>query len=75
MPLLKVEKVDIYYGEVHVLNSVSFYILEKEIVALIGTNGAGKSTMINVISGINHLRRGQILFMGEAIHQNPPILL
>jgi branched-chain amino acid transport system ATP-binding protein len=71
MSLLKVEGVNFYYGDVQVLNDVSFNILEKEIVALVGTNGAGKSTMINAISGIHYPRSGKILFRGEAIHKKP----
>jgi branched-chain amino acid transport system ATP-binding protein len=71
MSLLKVEGVNFYYGDVQVLNDVSFHILEKEIVALVGTNGAGKSTMINAISGIHYPRSGKILLRGEAIHKKP----
>jgi branched-chain amino acid transport system ATP-binding protein len=71
MSLLNVEGVDFYYGDVQVLDDVSFQIIDKEIVALVGTNGAGKSTVINVISGIHHARRGKILFRGEAIHKKP----
>jgi len=67
--LLNVEGVDFYYGDVQILNDISFEILEKEIVALVGTNGAGKSTMINVISGIHYPRKGRILFRGEEIHR------
>lgn len=67
--MLNVEGVDFYYGDVQILNEVSFEIMEKEIVALVGTNGAGKSTMINVISGIHYPRRGKILFRGEEIHR------
>jgi branched-chain amino acid transport system ATP-binding protein len=67
--LLNVEGVDFYYGDVQILNDVSFEIFEKEIVALVGTNGAGKSTMINVISGIHNPRRGKILFRGEEIQR------
>ncbi len=67
--MLNVKGVDFYYGDVQILNGVSFEILEKEIVALVGTNGAGKSTMINVISGIHSARRGQVLFRGEEIQR------
>ena len=67
--MLSVEGVDFYYGDVQILNEVSFEILEQEIVALVGTNGAGKSTMINVISGIHSPRRGRVLFRGEEIQR------
>ena len=69
--MLNVEGVDFYYGDVQILNGVSFEIQEKEIVALVGTNGAGKSTMINVISGIHPPRRGKVVFRGEDIHRQP----
>jgi branched-chain amino acid transport system ATP-binding protein len=65
--LLSVEGVDVAYGDVNVLSSVNFHVDAKEIVALVGANGAGKSTMINTISGINRPRNGRITFLGERI--------
>lgn len=70
--MLNVEGVDVSYGDVKVLSSVVFHVDEKEIVALVGANGAGKSTMINTISGIEHPRRGQITFMDERIDGKQP---
>ena len=65
--MLSVEGVDVAYGDVNVLSSVNFHVDAKEIVALVGANGAGKSTMINTISGINRPRNGRITFLGERI--------
>ncbi len=65
------EEVDLFFKDVQILHSVSFHIDEKEIVALVGANGAGKSTMINTISGINHPQRGEIKYRDERIDQKP----
>jgi len=69
--LLSVEEVGLFFKDVQILHSVSFHIDEKEIVALVGANGAGKSTMINAISGINHPQQGEIKYMDERIDQKP----
>lgn len=68
-PLLKVENVHSYYGNIHALHGVSLYVNEGEIVTLIGANGAGKTTTIRTISGLMHPREGSIYFDGEPIHQ------
>jgi len=73
--LLSVEEVGLFFKDVQILHSVSFHIDEKEIVALVGANGAGKSTMINAISGINHPQQGKINYMDERSTRNPPTLL
>jgi branched-chain amino acid transport system ATP-binding protein len=69
--LLSVEGVGLFFKDVQILHSVSFHIDEKEIVALVGANGAGKSTMINAISGIHHPQEGEIKYMDERIDQKP----
>jgi branched-chain amino acid transport system ATP-binding protein len=70
--LLHLEEIDIGYGDLQILHSVSLHINENEIVALIGANGAGKSTLINTISGLMHPRKGQIIFLGERIDRKEP---
>jgi branched-chain amino acid transport system ATP-binding protein len=70
--LLSIEGIDVSYGDVRVLSSVGFHVDEEEIVALVGANGAGKSTMINTISGINQPHSGQITFMDERIDGKQP---
>ena len=70
--MLSIEGIDVSYGDVKVLSSVGFHVDEEEIVALVGANGAGKSTMINTISGINQPHSGQITFMDERIDGKQP---
>ncbi len=70
--MLSIEGIDVSYGDVKVLSSVGFHVDEEEIVALVGANGAGKSTMINTISGINQPRSDQITFMDERIDGKQP---
>ena len=65
--MLKAENLNVYYGKIHALKDVSFEVHEGEIVALIGANGAGKSTTLKTISGILHAKTGKIEFMGEDI--------
>ena len=67
-PLLKLENVHSYYGNIHALQGINLHVDDGEIVTLIGANGAGKSTTIRTISGIMHPREGSIYFEGEPIH-------
>jgi len=70
--MLKVDNLQVYYGAIHALQGVSFHLEEGEIVALIGANGAGKSTVLNTISGILRPRAGSVTFEGQEIHTTPP---
>ncbi|MBQ9106902.1 MAG: ABC transporter ATP-binding protein [Clostridia bacterium] len=65
--MLQAEDLNVYYGQIHALHGVSFSVEEDEIVALIGANGAGKSTTLKTLSGILHSKTGSITFMGENI--------
>lgn len=65
--MLKVEDIHVYYGAIHAIKGVSFEVREGEITALIGANGAGKSTVLKTVSGLMHPRSGSITFMGENI--------
>ena len=71
-PLLQVENVDSYYGHSHVLQGVSLEVDSGRVVALLGRNGAGKSTALKSIMGIVAAARGSIRFAGEAIHHLSP---
>jgi branched-chain amino acid transport system ATP-binding protein len=71
-PLLQMRDVHTYYGHVHVLKGVSLAVDEGEVVALIGANGAGKSTTLRVISGLIRPRDGDILLGGRSIVKTPP---
>ena len=63
--LLKVDDINVYYGSIHAVKGVSFEVNEGEIVTLIGANGAGKSTVLNTVSGLLHPRTGSITFMDQ----------
>ena len=65
--MLKIENIDVYYGAIHAVKNVSFQVGEGEIVALIGANGAGKSTILKTISGLMHPRNGSITFCDQNI--------
>ena len=65
--MLKVNDIHVYYGAIHAIKGVSFEVGEGEIVALIGANGAGKSTILKTVSGLMHPRSGSISFMDENI--------
>ena len=70
--MLNVENLQVYYGAIHALKGISFHLEKGEIVALIGANGAGKSTVLNTISGILRPQEGSVSFEGQAIHTAPP---
>jgi branched-chain amino acid transport system ATP-binding protein len=70
--MLNVENINVHYGAIHALKEVSFHLEENEIVALIGANGAGKSTSLNTISGLLHPTSGREVFAGEDISAVSP---
>ena len=65
--MLKVNHINVYYGKIHALKDVSFEVQDGEVVALIGANGAGKSTTLKTVSGMQRTRTGSIEFLGENI--------
>ena len=65
--VLEVEGIHSYYGSIHALKGVTLEVREGEIVTLIGSNGAGKSTTLRSINGLIHPRRGRIVFQGKDI--------
>ena len=65
--MLKIDNIDVYYGAIHAVKGVSFEVGQGEIVALIGANGAGKSTILKTVSGLMHPRSGSITFMDKNI--------
>jgi branched-chain amino acid transport system ATP-binding protein len=70
-PLLRVEDISTYYGSIQALKGISLEVNQGEIVTLIGANGAGKSTTLRSINGLNHPRRGKISFAGKDITNLP----
>lgn len=73
--MLQTKNIDVLYGDVQVIWGVSFEVKAKEIVAMIGANGAGKSTILKTISGILRPKRGEILFEGKPIYKIDPFKL
>src|SRR3970040_2288778 len=69
--MLELRDIHTYYGHIHALKGISLTVNQGEIVALIGSNGAGKSTTIRTISGLLHPRQGQVLLEGERIDHLP----
>ena len=67
MSMLRIDDIHVYYGAIHAIKGVSFEVNEGEIVALIGANGAGKSTILKTVSGLMHPRQGSISFCDENI--------
>ena len=65
--ILAVEGIDLFYGDAQALDGVSVSVREKEIVAIVGANGAGKSSLIRTIAGIEKPRAGRITFKGSDI--------
>ncbi len=70
-PLLDVANVETFYGSIQALKGISITVNEGEIVTLIGANGAGKSTTLRSINGLNHPRHGRISFRGKDITHEP----
>jgi branched-chain amino acid transport system ATP-binding protein len=69
--LLEMEDVHTFYGSIEALKGISIIVYEGEIVTLIGSNGAGKSTTLRTISGLNPPREGRVVFSGEEIQGLP----
>jgi branched-chain amino acid transport system ATP-binding protein len=71
MPLLELREVHTYYGNIHALKGISLVIEDGEIVTLIGSNGAGKSTTLKTISGLLRPREGEVWFEGQRLDGTP----
>ena len=70
--MLHVEDLNVYYGAIHALKGITFHLEKGEIVALIGGNGAGKSTTLNTISGLLRPSKGKVTFLDEDVTVVPP---
>ncbi len=70
--MLKVTDLNVFYGSIHAVKGVSFHVDAGEVVTLIGANGAGKSTVLNTVSGLLHPRSGSVSFEGQDLHAVPP---
>ncbi len=69
--MLRLDGIDAFYGDLQALFDVSLEVREKEIVALVGANAAGKTTTIRVVSGLVTPRRGRVVFAGEELTRVP----
>ncbi|MBM7712646.1 ABC transporter ATP-binding protein [Enterococcus xiangfangensis] len=70
--MLKIENLSVHYGMIQAVRDVSFEVKQGEIVSLIGANGAGKTTILRTISGLNHPSKGTITFEGAQIQKKAP---
>ncbi|MDE2334832.1 MAG: ABC transporter ATP-binding protein [Rhodospirillales bacterium] len=69
--VLQLQDVETYYGQIHALRGIGFEVREGQVVALLGANGAGKSTSLRTISGLVPARRGKVTFAGQDITRMP----
>ena len=70
-PILQVSDLSVSYGSINAVKGVSFQVNPGEVVTLIGANGAGKSPILNTVSGLLHPKSGSILFQGKDLHGIP----
>jgi len=70
--VLRVKGIEVFYGDLQALRDVSLAVDEKEIITIVGSNGAGKSTTLMTLSGILCPRAGEIYFQEKPIHRIPP---
>ncbi|MEJ7748835.1 MAG: ABC transporter ATP-binding protein [Candidatus Limnocylindrales bacterium] len=70
-PMLALDDVNTFYGQIHALQGISLTVAQGEIVTLIGANGAGKTTTLKTISGMLHPRRGTVTFEGDDVSRTP----
>lgn len=69
--MLKVNNINVYYGSIHAVKDVSFEVHQGEVVTLIGANGAGKSTILQTVSGLLRSKTGSVEFLGEQLDGVP----
>jgi len=71
MAMLEVNNINVFYGSIHAVKDISFHVNEGEIISLIGANGAGKTTILQTISGLLKSTTGSIYFRGNELRQIP----
>jgi branched-chain amino acid transport system ATP-binding protein len=71
LPLLRLDGVDTYYGEIHILTGVDLEVGEGELVCLLGGNASGKSTTLKTVLGVVQPRNGRVEFAGEDVTEKP----
>lgn len=70
--MLKIENINVYYGAIHAIHDLNIEVNDGEIVTLIGANGAGKTSTLRAISGLNPVKSGVISYDGKVISNIPP---
>lgn len=69
--MLKVENINLYYGVIHALRDISLEVKQGEIVTLIGANGAGKTSTLRAISGLQPIKSGKVTFKNSELSRTP----
>ena len=69
--MLKVDNIQVYYGMINAIKGVSFEVNEGEVIALIGANGAGKTTILHTITGLISPKSGSVIFEGKDLTKTP----
>ena len=71
MAMLEVKDLEVYYGVIQAIKGVSFQVNQGEVIALIGANGAGKTTILHTVTGLLSPKRGSVVFEGKEITKVP----
>lgn len=71
MAMLEIKNLQVYYGVIHAIKDVSFEVNEGEVIALIGANGAGKTTILHTVTGLIAAKNGEVLYEGKDLQKIP----
>lgn len=71
MAMLEVKNLNVYYGMIHAIKDASFEVEQGEVIALIGANGAGKTTILHTVTGLLHAKSGSVQFEGRELTRTP----
>lgn len=71
MSILEIKNLNVYYGVIHAVKNVSFSVEQGDIVSLIGANGAGKTTILQTITGLLPLKTGKVIYKGQEVQKFP----
>ncbi len=72
MAMLEIKDLEVYYGVICAIKGISFEVNQGEVIALIGANGAGKTTILHTITGLIPAKSGSIMFEGTDLLKTPP---
>lgn len=72
MAMLEIKNLQVYYGMIHAIKDVSFEVNEGEVIALIGANGAGKTTILHTVTGLIAAKGGEVLYEGVDLQKIAP---